>query len=1006
MKIQLKLIFIFLVSFSIEKITIKRSINYGCNLQGINDLYIEAEADETFKNDKSFQLKLNGEYNYNIRCSLLANDNQDSNATETDDPFDPFDSYYEEEEDGIPNTDNRLLAEISKVIGSCQIEDVKKNFTFLKNNITQNNANEPIEFSNDFNISVIQCKKTEEKIESKLVVSFRQLKNFSKDERKILFMFYGMVSEDLPKGYIIKMNVNLIKDNIEEENKPKTAICLLTKGINVKKNEPVQGEFSCTIEDITNDEIKSINSFVLKNSDYIAGIPDNNVLLNPKLTEKYIGLGKLIDYSLDKNKEKAPSFNSTSIDSSNCDNNGTFIIKGVLTSNLDNDYQFELPLVNPENLTATCSIKKGKKEDKIQIECQTNGEFKNEKIMIAQNTILDNDKRELLIIGRIETENKLNCNNAKTQVIVKKLEKPNKISFRQVNNFYPMNKKTNFNFIGISDKSLSAGSPLKMLVFIIINGNKIQTEADCKLNSFIPLNSLNPNYGQVNYICEVNHNDIAEDLEIISSDEILGLNGDLEDYQKSPNKTDQKIEETKKEPTLGKVCNFSSTSDFYEIPPTFEISSMDFEKCNDKGKIKVSGKFNQKIEKKFDFTIPLSYPSSSIKCNAPNIDANREVDIDCKVQKDFYNVEQIIIEPRIIKKKNQEVIFIKNNYTYKEKKMTCSNYNTLQKKIEEEKKKKPYTFLQTNNFIPSPLGIFFRILIYFYEKDNFPKTIPVMVSTRKKLSTLRNLDDSQEEDEINCITGDNDKNSQIKGYNCTSEKIKASNAKDFEDFYLESDDVPGLYEYNSNPILTDSDIKKGVTPNLDKVTEIDDFKNPKIEEDNSSNCTNKGIFIIDGELSNKALASKLKEFEIHYSNPPDSYSLCNFNYKYYMECHNAEAFEEQYIDINKQTLGNGALYFHGTRSNETFTCIISSNSVNWEPTGNNTEFENSYFNKKSSSGGLGGGAIAAIVIISVAVLIGVGILIALIKNGVIFSSKPEEINSTIPPISNSSAQII
>ena len=1009
MKNQLKLIILFLLSFSIEKITIKRAKNFGCNLLAINNLYLEAEISEETIDDISFQLELEGNNtNYNAKCLLLGNKNTNQNASTPDEP-DPFDPFYEYSDDTSDyNTEQiRFLDDETpyKTSGSCQIENVAQNETFLNGNISiSSKKGNDIEIDKDFYFNVSKCDTEEAQIDSKLAISFRQLNNYEliRNENKITFLFYGMVSEDLPKGYIIKMDVNLIKNNIEKENDTRTAICFLKRGIDVKGNEPVQGDFSCVIENLKDNEIKDIDSFVLKKSKYFAGIPKDNIFLNPKLTEQYIALGLLNDYSnAEIKEEKIPSFNSTSINASNCEN-GEFIIKGVLTSDLNTDLQFVLPFAYPENLTATCSIKTGKKGEDRNIECKTNGEFDHE-IMIAQTTILDNKKKEILIISKIETKDQLKCNNSKTQVIIKKLETPIKISFRQVNQFYSMNNKTNFHFIGISDKSLSKGNELNILVFIIINGQKVKKEAKCKLNSFTPFNILTPNYGQANYICGVEHEeyDKAEDLEIISSDEILGLNDELEDYQKSPNQTDKMIEDTKKEPSLGKVLNFSSTNDFYDIPPTFEISSIDFKHCQDKGKIKVTGKFNQKIEKKFDFTIPLSYPLSSIKCTASNIQANRDVDLDCKIQKDFYNATQFIIEPRVIKKKHQEVIFIKN-FIYNKEKQTCYNYNTIQKKIEENKSSKNYTFLQTNNFMTTLTGLFFRIFIYSLQKD-FPKEIPVSISIRRRLLNLRNLDTSQEYDEINCIGDDVQiQSSSILGYNCTS-TIKANDASDFEDFCLESDEVPGLYEDNSNPILTDNNIKAGVVPLISKEYKIDSFENPEIED---KNCSNYGTFNINGVLSNKTL-NQLKNFEIHYSNPPDSYSVCSFASDDIMGCHNAEAFEGEYIIINKQSLANGALYFPGAISSNFFTCTISSLSLNLEsPTENKTEIENRYFSKKESSGGLNGGAIAAIVIISAVVLIGVGVLIALIKNGIIFTSKPKISNSTIPPICNSSANII
>ena len=77
--------------------------------------------------------------------------------------------------------------------------------------------------------------------------------------------------------------------------------------------------------------------------------------------------------------------------------------------------------------------------------------------------------------------------------------------------------------------------------------------------------------------------------------------------------------------------------------------------------------------------------------------------------------------------------------------------------------------------------------------------------------------------------------------------------------------------------------------------------------------------------------------------------------------------------------------------------------VDFQEEGNKTKINetisNKYYNKKSSQG-LGGGAIAAIVII------GLGVLIALMKNGIIFSPKPVNTSTTMPPIVNSSANII
>lgn len=106
---------------------------------------------------------------------------------------------------------------------------------------------------------------------------------------------------------------------------------------------------------------------------------------------------------------------------------------------------------------------------------------------------------------------------------------------------YYNNKDSYFHFIGVSNEALPVNQTLKMTVYVIVNGVKTKKEANCVLNSYMPFNSRNPNYGQAEFLCKVESSDKPEDIEIISSDEILGLNEDIEDFQKSPYQTDIKI---------------------------------------------------------------------------------------------------------------------------------------------------------------------------------------------------------------------------------------------------------------------------------------------------------------------------------------------------------------------------------------------------------------------------------------------------------------------------------
>jgi hypothetical protein len=242
-----------------------------------------------------------------------------------------------------------------------------------------------------------------------IFISFRQLNNFNfaRPQKKVTFNFLGLITHNLKKGHPIYMDVNLIKGGFPE-NKPSPAMCILKEDVDIKDGKPEQGQFECTILNV---EGEDVTSFIFVDSPNIAGVPDNSILLNPQLTDNYIGRGKL------NITEIPPQFNSTSINTSTCGTDGKFKITGTLNSELKNDSNFELPLAYPENLTASCSIKKHKENEAAEIECETNGKS-NGIIIIGQNTILDKNKDELLIIGKVQNNN-ANCANAKIISLLK-----------------------------------------------------------------------------------------------------------------------------------------------------------------------------------------------------------------------------------------------------------------------------------------------------------------------------------------------------------------------------------------------------------------------------------------------------------------------------------------------------------------------------------------------------------------------------------------------------------
>ena len=1027
----LKFLLILLISTFVESnIIINNITNYECqNFTGVTIFSLNATTDSYLPETERFNLEVG---NIFINCSFpefqLNKSSFDIIESDTTDFTDEGSSdfsieFSESEEESNSDSTNRLLQEPDNkaLIGVCMIlDEVEQNITLNKNNTKILNHHQNIFFKDDFSYSLGKCIDNVNKTnEYDLSISFQQLSNFVKNSKKITFLFFGSVTSSLPKGYPIDMDVYLIRNGFQDQN-PTKANCTLSNDI-IGGNGPVSGQFNCSIENINENDI---DSFVFDKSDYIAGVPNDKIFLNPVLSDLYIFLKLIVDFfSVFSNPVKRPSFRISGIDHTNCDE-GKFTLKGNMSDNFTKNVTFELPMSKPENATASCSINETAGNVQINIECQTNSKIDNSQIQIAQNSIFDENKNEIFLIEKFESPTTFNCKNSKIISLERIVDCF--ISFRQVSNYTYNNKELNFKFIGLAFKSIKKGDAIHFKVLLINNNKQITKDITCSSE-----NNVNPadgDYAQVIFNCKADVElDNLNKVVIISSNNVSGLE-DIQDYQKDPNETDYYIKNTEKnsESGVGKVIDYSKKSSYV---PILEIISINTDKCDKKGKITIKGIFNQDITKKFDFEIPLSYPSSTIRCTAPITKRRVKVSITCKIQKAFYNKEKFIIEPRIIYQKYKELLYIKK-FISPEKNTNCSDFNQLEKETSSKKYYSNYTFIQTNNFnIPNPGKITFRIIIYCQSPEvGYQTSFPVKIAYSKRRSTLRNLDDDDDVDieeekediDANCKKVDENK---FGYYDCSAD-IDISNKSDVTNFYIESDDISGLFEGSSNPIETDQQIEKNLTINFSDKKSSDNLitlMSPYLFNDTENSCDKTGQFNITGKVDKNIAGGS---FYIDYLNPPDIGAYCTFkdtaaNHNLTMTCHNEDDFVMENIMIDKQLIG-GKVYIDNSIMAGPLTCQIGDEftagseylSIEGEPedsqnsTISDNGVGNQYYSKTKSSQGLSGGAITAIVIVSAFVLIGVGVLIALIKNGV-FSPKPPVNNSTsIPPLTNSSANII
>jgi hypothetical protein len=497
-----------------------------------------------------------------------------------------------------------------------------------------------------------------------------------------------------------------------------------------------------------------------------------------------------------------------------------------------------------------------------------------------------------------------------------------------------------------------------------------------------------------------------------NNEEVLGVS-DLDQEQASPLATDIAINKTKE--TIkkeGKISPFNEEIDFSLeenkaiMPPVFElvkIGENTFGYWSKKGKIKIIGKFNKDITEKMTFNLPLSFPSTNIKCEVEEATKDMETELTCKVQKGFKKVKSFVVEQRIIKKRHREIVIIKyKKYDFKQE-IECENYDKIQLVKKQRRKNSNIFFLQLGNEIEYPKPDAFKFFMAFlFRKSPFTKqTINISIRIIENQSRLRNLQEENDR-EITC------EQSFLKnlagGYICGDD----INLNDLELNTDDIDDISGI-PANARPSKQKNTIDYSNPDNLEAIANLPSVE---IEKINGEECKTDGSYTIEGTI----IQGKLKDMsnvEIPMSST-DSSALCQIkvnNKKVTMDCQNKEEFSISPIIFESTVIkkdGKDIFLLSNYSTPEQFSCIISttseearaptstltstptsiptpvSSATPGEDEGKRGEHNRYYSN--ISSKGLRGGAIAGIIIACSAAVAIVSALIVLIKKGV-FTNK-------------------
>ena len=839
--------------------------------------------------------------------------------------------------------------------------------------------------SSDKEIEEITFEEAEKR--AKIKISFRQLSQFKSTTELVKFVLFTLISDQINQGYEIKLLVNLIKLSGEREDESKQVVCSLKDGVSPEEGQSLQEEFECSLA--VTEEYYSLR---LNSSDDIAGIPNDEVLLDPVLTKDSIDSGKLLDYSLEENQstDKIPAtFATKNINEDTCGSNGKFLIEGTLSKEIKNELKFNVPLTYPDGITADCQLLK-KEQGESQISCQVDRSIEESYVVIEQMIIKDGVE-EIMNLEGISYNNNITCSNGLLSQAENKLGV--QVSFRQVSHL-ELNGVNGFNFFlaSFANQNLNAGQKITLKIIVLIGESKKEKDAECTLQNDVQIQEGKQFQGSFKCEVKVEESEYKEiqfnDTESIKvstdNSEVGGIKE--EDGNLSPLATEQAINETIAQieanetiTELGECLDYSVEENINKEPPSLEITSFSNIK-NMNGKVTVLGKFSSDITEEMTFEIPLSYPQVELKCKVDSAKKDEEVEMICKTQQNFKLVNRFVIEPRLLKKKFKEELFIKPLNKELPELLHFENYNTLKYQRAKIRQKADFSFLQLSNFKPIGKKVnFFFAMTKANPTVNFQKiSITINVRIQSRLNVLRQLQLSiPQELSVSCEIKDT--SNTACGFDCTSDEEASGIPLGME--LSEDSPIAGLPD-PADPDKMNVTIDYSVPRNLEAV---DKLPRISIEEIDGSWCEEIGNYTIKGTITQGELKD-IDGVEIPFSSP-DSVGLCGIKVEdkiVAMSCHNKEKFSASPILFEQTSIkdseGKELLILDSYTNQKSFACAISVNSVLPKTKSTNTKNEG-YFYRTSKSNGLSGGAIAGLIIaIIAAIAIFAGVLFYCKKN--------------------------
>ena len=503
-----------------------------------------------------------------------------------------------------------------------------------------------------------KLKKISKKLDNK--ISFRQMSHFKPSGTTISYIFSTLIRENMEKGKEIKMEVNLNKGN--NEFLSETATCVLKEAVTGASDEKqIPSDFNCTIKNIENAE--NIKGLELISCDEISGIPTDLNMTNPANIDTLIESGRILDYSLDENKNNLPPvFKTSSLNTLGCKVSGVFKLKGKFDKPIEH-YKLNLPISYPP-VDSRCNIPDSKAGEEIEVICKTKNSFSSSKMIIEQTTISKNNS-EVISILPTSSDEEISCedyNDVYTKEMEKKFKAP--FSFLQTQKFKKNNGKISFSLFGFKTDFWTDQKEITLKIKnILANTSNLTyleefTEIDCEtIEKNITKISMNE---PIEFGCEYEGNSDIKELIVIDSYDVSGIPTNI--TLLNPGTMDSLIKN-------GTAKNCSSEN--YSLP-SYNNGELCSDYCNNGTIIIENGTIEGNISDGAIFNLSIS-PESYGDCK---ISVNNKK-IECHNKEEIEESKILIPETVIRNKENNTELFKLKGIISDSDDISCSINNDL-----------------------------------------------------------------------------------------------------------------------------------------------------------------------------------------------------------------------------------------------------------------------------------------------------------------------------------------